>query len=243
MPITLNELLVFVRQHTSLTKSESHSLAEQARHPEYWTSLCEGMTIGASGPVDAHRDVPTDVLSAINDYREYGHCTVHDAFSLADIELLERAVTRVHQAGWPMIFAFVFDQFWEIARSFKIEAFARSLLGPRYQPTVSFWVNYVAAARGHSGFPPHLDDVRPGHPAVTCWVPLRSATPDNGCIYVIERASDGQNGTMFLDNKTLSSVQVRRTLLRVRALPADRGSFLAWPNDTLHWGGIPDRLA
>jgi hypothetical protein len=235
MPITFDGLLDFVRQHTALTETETQSLREKAQRPEYWTSLCEEMTIGSTASVVGEGSgVPAGIDDAISDYWEYGHCAVHDAFAVKDIERLRSAVSRVHQAGWPMIFAFVYDQFWTITRSPKMDAFVRGLLGPGYQPTISFWVNHVPAERGGSGFPPHRDDVRPGHHAATCWIPLTPATTENGCVYVVERDPAGQSAVAESSQK----MQMGKTLLHVRALPANPGSFLAWPNDTLHWGGM-----
>ena len=144
----------------------------------------------------------------------------------------------VREAGWPLIFAFLYDTIWRLGRTAKLRSFVSALIGPGYQLTISFWVNYVPAARGGSGFPPHRDDVRPGHHAVTCWVPLTPATPDNGCVYVIERNSENSGEHHGYLRRNLTAAQVLSALPRVRALPACPGSFLAWPNDTIHWGGM-----
>jgi hypothetical protein len=246
MPITFDELLAIVGKHTALTDSEVESLCEQARRPEYWTSLCRETTISLTRPPAGPPEAPSPgIRAAISDYKKRGHCIVHDAFAMSDIERLRSAIFRVHEAGWPMIFAFIYDQFWTIIQSQQLNTFATALLGPGYQPTVSFWVNYVPAQGGSSGFPPHLDDVRPGHHAVTCWIPLTPATPDNGCVYVVERDSYGTPTALAGEN--IPILEVRKILTRARALLVSPGSFIAWPNDTLHWGGTflrgEDRLA
>jgi len=197
------------------------------------------MAITASRPeTDPAEGLDADLASAIDDYRTYGHCAVHDAFDLGEVAALETAVTSTSQAGWPLIFAFVYDMFWKVGRTTKLRAFVSALIEPGYQPTVSFWINHVPATRGGSGFPPHMDDVWPEHHTVTCWVPLTPVTPDNGCVYVIERGSGNSGDPVDLSGANLTAAQVLSVLPRVRALPTGPGSFLAWPNDTIHWGGM-----
>jgi hypothetical protein len=239
MSLTFDKLLAFVGQHTALTDIEARSLCEQALRPEFWISLCDWMTISSTrSPVQNDRCINVDIEEAIDDYRNYGHCIVDEAFARSDIECLRSAVTRVHEGGWPMIFAFLYDQFWTLTQSPKLDAFAKALLGLEYQPTISFWVNYVPAQPGSSGFPPHLDDVRPGHHAVTCWIPLTLSTPDNGCVYVVEQNPHAPGAAASLVGDNVPLKNVLNALLHVRALPAKPGSFLAWPNNTLHWGGM-----
>jgi hypothetical protein len=231
------QLLTFVRQF-ALTDEEARPLIERAQQPDYWLSICPRMTIGSSRPVTAPRPQPCPELqAAVDDYGLYGHCVVNEAFSLSDIEALTTAIRAVHDAGWPMIFAFIYDQFWTITRTPKLDTFVRTLVGHDYQPTISFWVNHVPATRGGSGFTPHLDDVRPGHHSVTCWLPLTPATADNGCVYVVEKSPSSQ-AEAFVGLASFTPAQVCNVLARVRALPVNPGSFLAWPNDTLHWGGM-----
>ncbi len=238
MPMTISELLGFVRQHTALSESDARSACEQAAQPDYWRSLATGLSIGSAPSADESAAAGADVDSALIDYREYGHCIVDGAFHAAEVERLRSGVMSVHDAGWPMVFAFLYDQFWTIARSPALTAFAHALLGPGYQPTISFWVNYVPPTRGGSGFPPHFDDVRPGHPSVTCWLPLTPSYPDNGCVYVVERDLETKSPPPGLVGTSMTMKQVQTALLHVRALPASPGSFLAWPHDTLHWGGM-----
>lgn len=235
---TAAELIAFIRE-CAVTGAEAQSLVERAQDPDYWISLCRAMTITTDQQETASvKGSDSDLATAIDEYRTYGHCTVHNVFALGEIEALAKAVTAVGEAGWPLIFAFVYDMSWSVGRAAKLRAFVSSLIGSNYQPTVSFWVNHVPAVRGGSGFPPHMDDVRPGHHTVTCWVPLTPVTPDNGCVYVIERNSENSGDPVDLSGDNLTAAQVLGALPRVRALPASPGSFLAWPNDTIHWGGM-----
>ena len=240
MATAAEELIAFIRQ-CALNEGEVQSLVERAQDPEYWVSLCPAMTITTNQPVPETPflgESNSDLASAIHDYRTYGHCAVHSAFAPGEIETLATAVNSVGEVGWPLIFAFVYDMLWSVGRAAKLRAFVSALIGADYQTAISFWVNHVPAARGGSGFPPHMDDVWPGHHTVTCWAPLTPVTPDNGCIYVIERDPENSGEPVDLSDANLTAGQVLSVLPRVRALPADPGSFLAWPNDTIHWGGM-----
>jgi Phytanoyl-CoA dioxygenase (PhyH) len=238
MAIAAEELIAFIRQ-CAVTGDEAQSLVQRAQNPDCWLSLCPAMTITTSEPeTDPLDELDSDLASAIHEYRTYGHCAVHNAFAPGEIETLAMAVNSVGVAGWPLIFAFVYDMLWSVGRAAKLRAFVSALIGPDYQPTISFWVNHVPATRGGSGFPPHMDDVRPGCHTVTCWIPLTPATPDNGCVYVIERDSENPDEPVDLSGANLTAAQVLSALPHVRALPTGPGSFLAWPNDTIHWGGM-----
>lgn len=239
MPMSFDELLAFVGQAAALSDEEVRTRCDRAREPEYWLGLCPEMSIGQTRPaIPAAGGPDTAARTAIGDYRAFGHCSVRDAFPVADMSRLRRAVESVSDAGWPKIFAFVYDDFWTINRSSRLHDFATALLGPGYQVTISFWVNHVPAERGNSGFPPHKDDVRPGHHTVTCWLPLTPATTENGCMYVIERDPDAGEAATSLIGTEIPKSQVWNVLRHVRALPAEPGAFLAWPNDTVHWGGM-----
>ena len=238
MATAAEELIAFIRE-CALTGAEAQTLVERAQDPNYWLSLCPAMTITPHQLETVSTNASNSELAgAINDYRTYGHCAVHNVFALDKIDALATAVTSVGDAGWPLIYAFVYDMFWSVGRATKLRAFVSSLIGSEYQPTVSFWVNHVPATRGGSGFPPHMDDVWPEHHTVTCWVPLTPVTPDNGCVYVIERSSENSGESVDLSDANLTAAQVFSALPRVRALPTELGSFLAWPNDTIHWGGM-----
>jgi hypothetical protein len=197
------------------------------------------MTITANQPkTDPLGEIDSDLPTAIYDYETHGHCEIHYAFVQSEIEALERAVTSVHQAGWPLVFAFVYDLIWRLARTAKLRAFVNGLIGPGYQLTITFrgklcssntrWVGVSSAQRQCAAR------------ASCSYVlgPLTPATPDNGCIYVIERNSENPGEHMDISGANLTAAEVLRALPRVRALPAGPGSFLAWPNDTIHWGGM-----
>jgi hypothetical protein len=238
MPVTIGQVRAFVKEH-ALSGVETDRLSAQARSAEYWTTLCPDMTVGLDRivPVGGSAE-DAELAAALADYAQYGHCAVHGVFAIDRIERIRRAALAVQAAGWPLIFVFVYDELWTLTRAPQLDAFLRATMGPGYQTTVSIWVNYVPAVRGGSGFPPHMDDVRPGHHSATCWIPLSPATPDNGCVYVLEKIpTDPDSLAPLMGEAPMPVAQVSRALTHVRALPAAPGMFLAWPEDTVHWGG------
>jgi ectoine hydroxylase-related dioxygenase (phytanoyl-CoA dioxygenase family) len=148
-----------------------------------------------------------------------------------------------------MVFAFLYDPFWALTRTPKFDAFLNAVVGRNYQTSLIFWANHVPALHGASGFSPHKDGRSYGKSTVTCWVPLTPATPDNGCMYVVD-TNDATRSLLdtFDSLETLSKRQVSVLMANIRALPIDPGGFLAWRHDVIHWGGryrcgTQDRLA
>lgn len=244
--LTAQQIQEFVKAH-AMSRDDARCLASRAMEPGYWTSVCPWLSISTNRPPAPSVDSSMpDVTETLDEYRRCGYGTCEDVFESAHLTHLGSAVFAVHGAGWPMVFSFVYDQFWTLLQAPKLRAFLTSLLGRRYQTTARFLVNYVPATPGASGFPPHIDGGRDG--TVTCWVPLTSASPDNGGIYVIERTPASVSAVAeFKTVEAFSNQQMMLLLAHARALPMSPGGFLAWPRDTIHWGGLfrrgPARLA
>lgn len=236
MPLTTRQIQEFVTAH-AISAGDAPSLARRAMDPCYWRSICPALSIGAErGPAaDAPRAL--DVGEVLDEYAGSGYCACEQVFPADALRSLTSAVFSVQRAGWPMVFAFVFDQLWTILQAPKLDLFLTAILGPSYQTTARFWVNYVPATPASSGFPPHMDGGRDD--TVTCWMPLTPAVPDNGCVYVVERAYASKD--VLADFKTAEMFtrrQMSLLLAHARALPLNPGGFLAWPHDTIHWGGM-----
>lgn len=246
MPLTAQQVQEFVTAN-AISSDDVRLLAGQALEPGYWTSVCPCLSLSADRPRDTEVDESMpDVTETLDEYRRCGYGVCEDVFEVGDLTRLASAVLAVHGAGWPMVFSFVYDQFWTLLDAPKLRAFLASVVGRHYQTTARFTVNYIPAATGGSGFPPHIDGGR-DH-TVTCWVPLTRASPDNGGIYVIERTAASMSVvSAFKTIEAFSNEQTMLLLAHARALPMSPGGFLTWPQDTIHWGGLfrrgPARLA
>lgn len=237
MSMTVEQIREFIRSN-AVPLEDARSLAIRATSPDYWRSLCPRMSV-SPGPAHPGNDevFSPDVIEALDEYSRCGYCACEQVFPTAEIARLAASVFEVQRAGWPLAFSFIYDQFWTILRASKLDAFLTKLLGNRYQTSPRFWVNYVPPKTESSGFPPHVDGGR-DH-TVTCWVPLTNALPDNGCMYVVEK-TPASNKVLaeFNTVNMFTRQQVSLLLAHARALPLPPGGFLAWPHNTVHWGGM-----
>jgi hypothetical protein len=235
MPLTAEQIQEFVTAN-AISSDDARRLADQALDPNYWTSVCPWLSLSTHRPRGTSVDESMDVTETLDEYHRCGYGVCEGAFEVGDLASLARAIFVVQSAGWPVVFSFIYDQFWTVLDAPKLRAFLTSVLGRNYQTTARFLVNYVPAIPGGSGFPPHIDGGR-DH-TVTCWVPLTLASPDNGGIYVIERTAESM--TVVTDFKSLELFNKQQMILLLahsRAVPMSPGGFLAWPQDTIHWGG------
>jgi hypothetical protein len=143
-------------------------------------------------------------------------------------------VRSLSAAGLAPVFAFVYDEFWH--PFVKLHALYESLLGGPYRMLPDFWIWNVDNKRGDSGWKPHRDKGRKalfedGSPkSLTTWIPLSTATPLNGCMYVVPRRLDPTYATA--DER-----QIRFEPQSIRAIPGEPGDFFVWNQAIYHWGG------
>jgi len=151
---------------------------------------------------------------------------------------LSHVLTELETRNIPVVFAFVYDEFWQLF--FSAHRLMGSMLGPDYELTPSeIWAFHVPRGQSHAGWKPHRDLPVPGMvrennvpAAINMWIPLTDTTPLNGCMHVLPESLDFnlQWGNMKAEVKL-------ETLQDVRALPAAAGSVLGWNTRVLHWGG------
>ena len=150
-----------------------------------------------------------------------------------DLTAMADTVRAISAAGIVPAFAFVFDEFWLPFR--KLHRWYEALLG-NYALMPDFWVWNLEPSRGDAGWLPHRDkgyiallpDRSPK--SLTCWIPLSSAVPLNGCMYVVPASHDPVYGTA-------RDTEFKFQLPGIRALPAEPGDVLMWNQAVLHWGG------
>ena len=143
-------------------------------------------------------------------------------------------VSAVVAAGYLPAFAFMYDETWFMyARLRKLMA---AVLDDGYKMMPAFWAWHVDGKREGAGWTPHRDlgyrtllpDRRPK--AMTFWLPLTEATPQNGCMYLMPANLDPFYGTP-------QDHQLKIDLQSMRALPSPAGGVLAWTQAVFHWGG------
>lgn len=158
--------------------------------------------------------------------------------------LLAKAIENVVAAGFPAVFAFVYDDFWGLVRNLK--RVLDPVLGENHLLSPGdMWI-WCVDEHGHtSSWGPHRDMHDPNvlHSdgrlkLLTAWIPLTDVSPLNGCMYLVPKHLD-PNIPDNLPERTLAV----ETMQHIRALPAAAGSVLGWSPLLLHWGGSHSRHA
>lgn len=150
-----------------------------------------------------------------------------------DLKLMAATVRALSRIDLPPVFAFLYDEFW--LPFYKLHPVCTALLGD-YMMLPDFWAWNLNPAQGDSGWRPHRDKgyqalLPDGTPkSLTVWMALSSATPLNGCMYIVPANFDPTYGTP--DDK-----EWKFDYASVRALPAEPGDFFIWNQAVLHWGG------
>lgn len=173
--------------------------------PEFWKRLNPALSVS---------ERPFDPRPHVEQFRAEGWFQTDPVL---DVSSLRAAVESLAAAKLLPVFAFVYDEFWEVHRGAAVSALLSALLGPGYSQKPYVWIQIVDRASSSSGWPPHVDRDPPTED-ISLWIPLTDATLDNGCMYL------------------MPSYASRDDLQSIRALPAGAGSVLGWRQDLLHWG-------
>ena len=152
---------------------------------------------------------------------------------------LAALVGSVHEAGWPAVWSFVYDELWSLAWEPPLRQVAETALGRGAFLIPHLAVHYVAAEGEARGWHAHVDG-RGRRNRLTTWVPLTDATLSNGCMYVVPKSTDErvQQAVENYSSRKMSMGDVQRLLQHARALPARAGSVLCWGFGLLHWGSV-----
>lgn len=211
----------------------------------YWRGLNPKLSIGGQGRTSRAAKRPKAFPKPlVHDLEDDGYCRAEGVFKERDLVEVKEAIETVTSAGWLPIFAFIYDAPWRLARSPQVLALADRLLGSRdHGMALDFWITSVANDSESHGFNPHKDNHSSANAcknparAVTVWIALSDATPENGCLYVIpenlERFSVEELEREYGANDFFGAV-----LHRTRALPAETGTILCWRNTLTHWGSF-----
>jgi hypothetical protein len=165
-----------------------------------------------------------------------GYFSTHQPLIAADVaaNMLE-GVENLRKAGWHEVWAFVYDEFWQVTRTPSLVNLLKKHLGEGFKAMPHVVVHYVHPETG-AGWSPHVD-FSERDDRFTVWFSISDATIDNGCMYIIakQRVSDELLGK-WLRMEDLGHREVKALLQGTKALPVPPGSILAWEGDVIHWG-------
>ena len=225
---------------STLSRAEVESYLQHALDQAYWRRLNPDLSIGAERSTVALEAAPlgpTETATQLAKLRREGYFQTSPVLAPDVLGRMRQAIDRIRAERWPAVFAYVYDEFWEIVRSPSLVRLVSGFLGNGYQQNSRIWAFYVAPARGARGWHPHSDSCDESR--LTVWVPLTDATLDNGCIYVIPRdrlPEDLRGNYLKIDHVT--HAQLDRLLQSTRALTSPAGAFLGWNHELIHWGSV-----
>lgn len=216
---------------------DGSKLLALVRERDFWAQLLPDLSIGDASAYDHLPPWPLpfrDEAGFRAEIDREGYAQLPHVIEPRVRERLSAGVRRVAGLGIPPVFCMVFDLFWTPA--FRLSSIVNAALGANHALLPALWIWHLDPAQAESGWRPHRDvghealfsDGRPK--AVTTWLALCDATPQNGCMYVVPAHCDPTYGTADDVNHALA-------LPAGRALPADAGDVILWNQALLHWGG------
>ena len=220
----------------------------RVENADYWRQLAPGAAI-----TDApFRATPRAAALSPEARERYlmrlhadGYFQTPGAIPDSALEEMKQCVENVMGAGFPPIFALVYDVFFRALGGF--DDVLTATLGADYYLIPNFWVYHVATDDDDRGFEPHRDaeyadtlDANGLPTVLTAWIAVTEATPLNGCIYLLPRGRDPEYQDAVHDlDKTASKFDLHN----VRALPAQPGTMSCWDQYVYHWGSRSSRFA
>lgn len=227
-----------LREAARLAPAEVDAHLAQALDPDYWRAL--NPTLPLAGTEDPLQMEGTPLSQAeieqtVAHFHKGGYFQTRPVLSLTTVGRMHQCVEKLRAAGWPPVFSYVYDIFWQAVQVPSLRRLFTACLGSPYRQNSRVWTHYVVPVEGQRGWAPHSDDQ--GSRRITVWVPFVPATLDNGCMYVIPR--NRKPDTLPASYSDLYAVDKRhlsRLLQGARALPAQPGEILGWEPETIHWG-------
>jgi hypothetical protein len=228
-------------------KSKIHIAMQDLPHPicnpDFWRELNPGLSITESAvPWSPLKFDPDELAEIAHDLQTEGYFQIGPLLPELEVFLMGTGIATLHEANIPAVFAFVYDEYWQVYM--RLARLLAGILGDGYRLLPSFWAWCIEPDPNQAGWGPHRDRLskpvlREDHSPniMTIWIPLSDATPLNGCMYVIPAHHDPyyveSQTTGYQDNLSLIAVVMQS----VRALPAPAGSILGWTHSLFHWGG------
>jgi hypothetical protein len=224
----------------TLNLSELLAAKTQIEDIQFWRNLCPQAKIS---DVVLERAKTLRVESAqLHEYqtvlREEGYFQTPPMLPIEMQQEMLACIEAVKSAGFPQMFALVYDVFYEAFHYF--DTILRSMLGDDYKMIPNFWVYYIPATEGGKGFEPHRDleylntiDAQGNPTVLTLWVTVTDANPLNSCMYVLPSHRDPEYKAAITNLKQGASLF---KLEDVRAIPVAGGALSGWDQYLYHWG-------
>lgn len=208
---------------------------------EFWLSLNPGMSITDYPYLKQPPKLSTETAGKLNHVRQMkteGYFKLDGVLPEDNIKSMADAVIRLVDEGFPPIFAYVYDEFWQIFRN--ISPLVTPIFGDHYRLSTNRWAWHIPPSGEDAGFAPHRDMVGCPEPVMrkdglpwiaTVWIPLHDVDSTNACMHVLPTNKDDN----VPDNMTCTDIP-QESIQNIHALPCKAGSILSWNPNVLHWG-------
>ncbi len=233
------------RRVQRLDDAELASHLDRALAPAHWAALVPALSIEGSRPtasLEARPLADPERARILARLGEEGWFRAAPFLDVAVVGAMRAAVETVVAHGWPPVFAYVYDEFWQILRTPSLRRLLADALGAGYRLSPRVWAFHIPAVRGASGWPPHVDGGAGTHTPdrMTLWIPLGDATLENGCMVVVPKnlLPAGTADAFANDMSTLAPTTWRAMLQGSRALPARAGAVVGWDFQVVHWSAV-----
>jgi len=223
-------------------------LLPKAENIDYWRQLNPDLTI-SDRPFQGCLESPGANQSQIDAYklklREEGYFQTEPVIPTGTVQQMKDCAEKVKQAGFPPMFALVYDVFYEAFASFHSTLI--EILGTGYKLIPNFWLYYIEPNDGGKGFEPHRDaeyentiDAHGMPTVLTFWISVTEANPYNSCMYILPANRDPEYKETIANLKTGAT---KFALEDVRALPTAAGTVSFWDQYVFHWGSRSSKHA
>jgi hypothetical protein len=235
-----HDAILRLLQQARLGPDEIATRVKQALSLDYWRSLNPKLSVNqkiVSGTVERAAIAPRHLHEIAIKLGAEGYFQLEPLLDETLVERMRETIVVLKKADWPPVFAFVYDEFWQVARSPSLVRLLSSHLGAGYRPVPHIWGHYVPP-QGGVGWRPHIDS---GHQSrrLTVWVALSDATLEGSCMFLIPKnLVPSALADNFSELKTVGIGDVQTLLKNSRPLPVRAGAVLGWEHNVIHWGGL-----
>lgn len=246
----------WMRPTTNTTKAQNSW--EEAELESHWMALlaaaeaAEGPALSCAAALEPAR-TQADVRLGQGTrhlFREQGWALAHPVLSEEALRRIRFLGDTVRNAGWPRVFAYLYEELWALLRNPTCRDALADWLGDGYQQLPGLWFHHVPAVAGARGWGPHVDADRAPHfdeadhpDRLTIWVPLVDVDVSRSCMFVVPTSETPPDlAEKILTAAELPTDLALRWMHAGRPIPCRAGSLVAWRPDVLHWGGIHEGL-
>lgn len=241
---------------------------------EYWRKLNPESTISCNnfGRIEYTHSVSKEELDSYSlRLREEGYCQTNKIIPTAMTKEMQECIENVKKAGFPPIFALVYDVFWQALASFN--STLKSILGGNWLLIPNVWFYYIDNNDDDKGFEPHTDSSDPSineylskarldlfdtnsmPKIITIWITVTDANPLNSCIYIVPINRDRgyanlsrhlvpmKRNVNCAASKGNFQEDINFDLQDIRAIPTQAGTLSCWNPYVIHWGSRSSKFA